>query len=145
MKDKVKIRFNLQGNPINGETIWAEPVGKDLYRLLNIPYYAIGYAEGDIVHCVERGDWKEVINLEQDGGNGAIRIVFADSESPEAQHILDELVSVGCTYERASSELVAVTVPPNLDIPFSQMANYLNSADDKILVGWEVGKNLTRM
>jgi hypothetical protein len=30
-------------------------------------------------------------------------------------------------------------------VQFSQMANYLNSADDEILVGWEVGKNLTRM
>jgi hypothetical protein len=89
--------------------------------------------------------WKEVVVLEQDSGNGTIRIIFSDSESPEAQHILDELVSVGCMYERASSELVAVTVPPNLDIPFSQLANYLNSADDEILVGWEVGKNLTRM
>ena len=144
MEDKVKIRFNLRGDPVNGETVWAEPVGENLYRLLNIPYYAMGYAEGDIVRCVKRDDWKEIANLEQDSGNGTIRIIFTDSESPEAQHVLDELVSVGCTYERASSKLVAVTVPLNLDIPFSQMANYLNDISDEVLVGWEVGKNLTR-
>ena len=144
MNEQVKIRFNLHGNPVGGETVWAESLGNDLYRLLNVPYHAMGYAENDIVRCIQQDDWAEVIEVEQHSGNGTVRIMFADSNSSKAQHILKELVSVGCTYERASSKLVSVTVPPTLDVPFSQMANYLNSINEKVILGWEIGKNPTQ-
>lgn len=144
MGQKSKVRFNPYGNPLSGETVWAEEVGANLYRLLNIPFYAEGYAEQDIVRCVDRNEWKEVVGVEKDSGNGTVRLMFTNSQNPEAQQILDQLVSVGCTYERASSQLVAVTVPPNLAVPFSQMASYLNSTSDNVLVGWEVAKRLTR-
>lgn len=140
MSKQVKVRFNLQGNAAGGETIWAEQVGENLYRLLNIPFYATGYAVGDIVRCIPRGGWSEVVGMEHDSGNGTIRIYFANSESPEAQEVLNELVSVSCEYERASSMLVAVSVPSTIEVPFSQLSNYLNSTSDDLVIGWEVGK-----
>lgn len=139
-----KIKIPLPEGSFAGETLWAEPVGENLYRLLNIPFSATGYAEDDIVRCQRREEWDEVIALEKDSGNGTLRLMFADAESKEAQFILDELVSVGCTYEQASSRLVAVTVPPNLEVPFSQLANFLNNTADDILMGWEVAKELNR-
>jgi hypothetical protein len=140
MGKQIKVRFNLQGNLASGETMWAEQVGEDLYRILNIPFYAIGYAAGDIVRCITHNEWPEVVGMEHDSGNGTIRIYFANSESPEAQEVLNELVSVGCEYERASSKLVAVSIPPTMEVPFSQLSNYLNSTSDDIVIGWEVGK-----
>ena len=144
MGKQVKVRFNLNGNPVDGETLWAEDLGNNLYRLLNIPYHAMGYAENDIVRCVQKADSIEVVGINKHSGNGTVRIMFNDSNSSKAQAVLNEVVSVGCTYERASSKLVAVTIPPNLEIPFSQMANYLNSISNDILTGWEVGKELIR-
>jgi hypothetical protein len=140
---EIKIRIPLPEGSFAGETLWAEQVGEDLYRLLNIPFSATGYAEDDIVRCQKLEEWIEVIALEKDSGNGTLRLMFADAESKEAQFILDELVSVGCTYERASSKLVAVTIPPNLEIPFSQLSDFLNNTTDNVLVGWEVGKRLS--
>ena len=136
----VKIRFKLDGGPFAGETAWAEHVGDDLYRLLNIPYHAMGYAEGDVVQCIKKDEWNEVLSIAYDSGNGTLRLLFTDSESPEARQVLDELVSVGCTYERASSTFVGVTVPSTLEVPFSQVSNYLNSLPEDVLPGWEVGK-----
>ena len=144
MEQHIKIRFDLHGNPVSGESVWAMPITENLFRLANIPFYAVGYAEGDTVRTMKRNDWDQVVGLEHDSGNGTLRLMFADSESPEAQHVLEELVSVGCRYERASSKLVAVTVPSTLQIPFSQLANYLNSISDDFLPGWEIGKRLTR-
>jgi hypothetical protein len=145
LTQKIKIRIPLPEGSFAGETLWAEKVGEDLYRLLNIPFSAMGYAEDDIVRCRKHEGLNEVIALEKDGRNGTLRLMFADSQSKEAQFILDELVSVGCTYERASSKLVAVTVPPTLEVPFSQLSHFLNNTTDNVLAGWEVAKSLTRV
>jgi len=138
---KVKVRFQLQNaNGPAGETLWAEPTGEGTYRLLNIPCEIHGYAEGDIVRCLEQNGWHEVVGMASDSGNGTIRLLFDAAQSPEAQDILNELVSVGCSYETASQRLVAVTVPPTLDVPFAQLCNFLNATGDDVLSGWEIAK-----
>jgi hypothetical protein len=144
MENLCKIRFPLEDGPFSGETAWAEQVSDDTYRLRNVPYHAVGYAEDDVVKTIERDGWPEVIGLVEESGNGTLRLLFADSATDGAQNVLDELTSLGCTYERASDTFVAVTVPPTLSVPFSQVANYLNDLPDDVLVGWEVGKRLTR-
>jgi len=134
MNNYVKVRFDLGGDPIGGETLWAEPVNMMVYRLANIPFHATGYAEGDLVACRDEAGTLTVMRLAQSSGNGTLRLLFADSTS-EAEGVLQELASVGCCYERASRQLIAVTIPPNLMVPFSQLANYLNSLSDTILIG----------
>lgn len=140
--NKIKIRISLPTN--SSETLWAEQVGENLFRLLNIPFFAFGYAEGDIIRSEHQQGWNQVVGLEKDSGNGTLRLIFAQDENRDIQEILDELESVGCTYEKASSKLVAVTVPPNLEIPFSQLSNFLNGTKDEIMSGWEVAKQFTR-
>ncbi|MEM7530992.1 MAG: DUF4265 domain-containing protein [Chloroflexota bacterium] len=140
MMELKKIRFKLTNAPFDGETLWAEPAGEMRYRLRNIPLYVEGYAESDIVACRAVDGWHEVTHLVTNSGNGTIRILFADANQPEAVHILNELTSIGCTYEQATNQWVAVTVPPDMEVPFSQMSNYLNATDDTVLIGWEVAK-----
>jgi hypothetical protein len=144
MEELVKVAIRLEQGLPDNELLWAEPVDGDLYRLRNIPFCAKGYADGDIVRCARGQETITVIGMAEDSGNGTIRIVFADGEGREAQQILAELVSVGCTYERATADLVAVTIPPTLEIPFSQLANYLNDIPESILQGWDIGKRFTR-
>lgn len=140
---KVKVRLKLQDSDgPAGETVWAEPTGEDRYRLQNSPFAAYGYAEGDIVRCIWQDGWLEVVSTVSDSGNGTIRLLFRDARSPAAQYILNELVSVGCTYETASRQLVAVTVPPTLAVPFSQLCNFLNGTEDSVLSGWEIVKHV---
>ena len=142
MPKETKIRIPLPDGPFAGETLWAEQVGKDLYRLLNIPFHATDYAEGDVVRTQHQEGWNEIVAMENDSGNGTVRLLFSDSNSNEAEIVLNELVSVGCTYERASTNLVAVTIPASLSISFSQLSNFLNNTSDEILIGWEVAKKM---
>ncbi|OQY89922.1 MAG: hypothetical protein B6D41_10090 [Chloroflexi bacterium UTCFX4] len=142
-EDLVKVQIRLP-DTFNAELLWAKPVGNNLYRLMNIPFDAMGYSEGDIVRTVPTGNMPTVVEIQEDSGNGTLRLFFKDSSNTEAQEILNELVSVGCTYERASSSTVGLTVPPTLELPFSQLANYLNSVDDRVLAAWEVAKKFTR-
>ncbi len=143
MANMIKVKFASQGSAI-GETVWAEEVGDNLFRLANIPFHITGYAENDIVRCLEKDGFKEVVRLEHDSGNGTIRLLFLDCNSSEAKHVLDELKSVNCSIEIASNKLVGVNVPPNLDIEFSQLSNYLNGLGKNVLTGWEVAKRFTR-
>ncbi len=143
MEGLTKIRFDLQGQgaAVGGETVWAEQVGPDLYRLRNIPFNAFGFAFGDIVRTVERDGWPTVMGPAQHGSHYVVRIMFAvDSENPPAQEVLRELTSVGCTFEMASRRFVAVDAPPDMDVPFQQMVNYLNSIGEDVIVGWEIAK-----
>ena len=79
--------------------------------------------------------------MEEDGGNANIRILIArDADAVSVDALLGELVSVGCTFERAGPQLVAVTVPATVKVPFSQLSNYLNETDDGVVEGWDVGK-----
>lgn len=144
MANKTKIRIPLPKDSFASETLWAEQIGENLFRLLNIPFSAFGYAENDIVRCEKVQDWYQVVGLEKDSGNGTLRLIFAQNDDQGVERILNELESVGCTYEKASSQLIAVTVPPDLQVPFSQLSNFLNSTNNEVLSGWEVAKNFTR-
>ena len=139
-----KVRILLSEGSLTGETLWAEKIDENIFRLCNIPFEAKGYAEDDIVLCQQKDGFNEVISIQEDSGNGTIRLLFSDSRSDEALEILKELETIGCGYEFASSELVAVTIPPTLEVPFSQLSNFLNETDNEVLVGWEVTKPFTR-
>jgi hypothetical protein len=144
METQVKVRFNLYGNPVAGETAWAKVISENLFQLTSIPFYAEGYALDDIVQCHEIEGHKEVVGIEKDSGNGTIRIYFQPSQESYMEQILNELVSIGCKVERASPTMVAVSIPYNVELPFSQIANFLNGVDDNIIAGWEIGKRINR-
>ena len=139
-----KVRITLNNGPFAGETLWAEPLGDNLYRLENIPVYANGYAYGDVVRCEEVDSFLEVKALVQDSGNGTIRIAFADPDSAEALSVLNDFSSLNCEYEKTGSKMVAISLPYDLEVPFSQMANYLNATNDVFVIGWEIGKRINR-
>ena len=55
--NRVKVAVQLPpDSPSDKETLWAESVGPDLYRLDNIPFYAKGIALDDIVEASKRGN-----------------------------------------------------------------------------------------
>jgi hypothetical protein len=132
METQVKVRFNLYGKPVAGETAWAKVVGENLFQLTSIPFYAEGYALDDIVQCHEIEGHREVVGIVKDRGNGTIRIYFQPSQEPYIEQILNELVSKGCKLERASPTMVAVSIPHDVELPFSQIADFLNAVDDNI-------------
>ena len=144
MTNTLKIRFLVE-DWVSGETLWAEDLGGNLFRLSNIPFYVTGFAMNDVVRCTDENGWKRVVGMHRDSGNGTLRLIFTvANDSPRAGQVLDELKSVGCSIETASAQLVGVNVPLDLEVPFSQLSNYLNDLSDEILTGWEVAKRFVR-
>ena len=99
------------------ETMWAEPLGHDRYRLENIPFYVYGISYGDTVVAKMTGGLLFFQNVSQNGGHSTYRIFLAQgiTDNEFAKH-WNALESLGCTYERATERLLAVDVPPEADI-----------------------------
>jgi hypothetical protein len=137
------IRFALdKDNPVKGENLWAEKVGPDLYRLCTTPFFAQGYAGGDVVRCTQ--DQFGILHVErmvEPSSNNAIHVYFEPGWDSATDKILSYLTYIGCTFE-TSGRHYAFDVPnePELKISLKELAAYLNELEKAEIISWEVSK-----
>ncbi len=128
------------------EGLWAEKVGPDLYRLLNIPFLAKGYAWGDVVRCDEVKDRLYAVETVSHSGSSTIRLLFREPTSDETVRTVSYLQYLGCTYE-SSRNLFAFDVPPEptLKVSLPELAAYLNEiSHESDSLDWETAKWLSK-
>lgn len=116
-----KIVVDLPGHwaGFGGESVWAEHLREDLYRLENLLFYAYGLNFHDVVLAKSPGpDRKpEVISVVEASGHQTLRLLFrGDPSENEQTPYLDELGSFGVDVERASSVHLALDIPPSADL-----------------------------
>lgn len=121
----VKVLFDVEGyESVEIESMWAI-VTDGGYRLDNIPFYAKGYALGDVISADrDEGGLLRCTGLVQASGHSTIRILCRDAERAPA--VRDELSAMGCSSEADAPGLVAVDVPP--DVPYDRIRSYLEQA-----------------
>jgi hypothetical protein len=119
--DLVKVRFELDPNAWHGvgtETLWAEAMGADRYRLQNSPFYAKDVSFEDVV--LARPNQRGELVVERPvvrSGRSTYRIIPGHPVgSPEFERLWARLSLMGCTYEGTDGSLLAVDVPPSADI-----------------------------
>lgn len=80
------------------ESVWAQPLGDDLYEIRNVPFYAYGLNYSDIVRArSEDPDLKpEVIEVIKENGHSTIRVYFSR-----------ELIEDGATVNRCVKDQAA--------------------------------------
>lgn len=113
----VKILVDLP-NLGTGESMWARPLGSDLYELHNTPFYAYGLSYLDVVYAQADGpDHKPAVKrLERSSGRRTLRVLFEESASKsERIPLLNRLDQYGVTWEGASHGLFALDIPSNSD------------------------------
>ncbi|MFD2967197.1 DUF4265 domain-containing protein [Sphingobacterium bambusae] len=94
------------------ESVWAEKVG-DHYKLDNIPFYARGYAWGDVLAVQEKDGQLVVSYLIEESGHSTVRMIFNDVS--DVQPTRDELTALGCSSEISHiAVLIAVDIPPKV-------------------------------
>src|SRR5262245_58596821 len=120
MEKLSKVRFETpEAAPVRSETLWAEHVEADLYRLRNAPFFTNGVSEADVVRARPVGGYLSFVEVVRPSGNVTIRLYFAaQAEQSQVRHVLRELTSIGAWYEQGSAALVAVTIPPGAELPF---------------------------
>jgi hypothetical protein len=117
----VEVTFELEVSEVheqNTESISAEPIGPDRYRLQSTPMYAYGYSHLDVVEAKLEGEKRIVRRLVAPAGHSTYRIIIAERRTSTAT--FDEhwkpLASMGCCYMAMDERYIAVDVPPAADI-----------------------------
>ncbi|RXR05971.1 DUF4265 domain-containing protein [Pseudoxanthomonas composti] len=102
------------------ETLWAVPLGNDLYQLDNSPFYAYGVSWQDVVTAPF--DLEEQMptfqSVAKRSGNRTVRVVFDLPLAPgnASEETLHGLAEIGCSFERANSGYVSVNIPPGVEL-----------------------------
>jgi hypothetical protein len=115
---KIEFRVTDEAGDVDVETLWATPLGGDLYRLENSPWFAYGVSYLDVVRARSDGDgfpvFEEVV---EKSGNRTLRIILKPpaEDGNESSKLLDELLSLGASYEGATGSFMAVNVDPGSD------------------------------
>jgi hypothetical protein len=137
MNPQAKVAFRVPDGDgtLETESLWAQDLGEDRYRIDNCPLFAYGVSLHDIVLAPRaRGipTFKRVLSK---SGNRTIRVVFKESVeiASWSDRILQKLVSLGCGYEGANRIYIAVNVPSRVQL--SVVCDYLTEQG----LTWEHG------
>ncbi len=119
----VRLLVSLDREPgaegLDEEWLWAEPLGTGRFRLESTPFFAYGLSHGDLVQAAEEAEMPRVSAIERKSGHRTLRIALDDRrdlDEPEIQKLLDELLGLGCTYEAMPPKIVALDVPPEVEV-----------------------------
>ena len=117
-----KIVVRLETDAWHGhasETMWAEPVGGNRYRLRSVPFFARGLSVEDIVVTEQEAGLPIVTAVSLHAGHSTYRIFLARDisvGSDDFEKSWKALADLGCTYEQATKRLLGIDVPPHADI-----------------------------
>ena len=106
----------------DADWLWAEPLGSDRYRVESCPFFAYGISRDDVVRAVgARGD-ADAPRLEdvmEKGGHRTLRMALdpdAELSHGPVQALLEKLLELGCTHEALRPKIVAIDLPPEVDL-----------------------------
>src|SRR5436190_14677784 len=99
------------------ESLFAKPLGAELFELRNVPFYAKGLSCNDVVKAKLKGKDLWIDSVRSSGGHSTYRFFLMDAVDDEKwKRYWQPMESIGCAYERATNRLFAVDVPPKADI-----------------------------
>src|SRR5256885_12556447 len=114
--DIVKIAFEINAGTPDAftETLWAERVGSEEFRIGNTPFYAAGVSYQDVVRAFPSGGQLRFDRVTKRGGHSTYRASRIGSREHFAEHWM-RLRALGCQYE-SFDNLFAIDVPTGADI-----------------------------
>jgi hypothetical protein len=120
--------------------LWAEPLGSGRFRIESCPFFAYGVSRDDVVHAVE-APGQEAPQLEdvvEKGGHRTLRLALdpaVELVDGSVQGLLERLLELGCTHEALRPKLVAIDVPPEVDV--AVVAELLQALVGDRMLLWE--------
>src|SRR5438270_4958530 len=87
----VKVHFVLKEPDMgsSGESLWAAPVGSNLYELRNSPWHVRTVNWLDVVEAIPEAEdlWPEFIRVHKRGGHRTIHLFISDAGRSSSQEI----------------------------------------------------------
>lgn len=139
----VRIRVPLDASAGGGpadDWLWAEPLGSGRFRVESCPFFAYGVSRNDVVVAApppgdESPRLEEVV---EKAGHRTLRAALdpsVDVAHPRVQGLLGRLLEMGCTHEMLRPKLLALDVPPAVDV--GAAVALLQAVGDEGVLLWE--------
>lgn len=116
---RIRISFPVENEAAESEGIWVEHIHDDLFRVLNIPFFAFGVALDDVIVAEWSAENREpqFVRVDSHSGNSTYRIlVRPDTDESSAERGWRKLESLGCGREIGTSERYwAIHAPRTVD------------------------------
>jgi uncharacterized protein DUF4265 len=129
----VKVHIDLTGSSeTGGESMWAEPLGDDLYELRNTPFYAYSLNCLDVVHAVAASPHLKpsIVGVARRSGHRTLWVTFADGVSIDDCIAFATRVNEWYAYfEHAKGRYFAIDVEPrgNYDAVREQLGQWIRT------------------
>jgi len=140
----IRIRVPLDPAPgSSGPTddwLWAEPLGSGRFRIESCPFFAYGISRNDVIHAAQPKA-EEAPRLEdvvERCGHRTLRVALdsrIELNDAAVQGLLERLLEMGCTHETLRPKLIALDVPPAVDVTI--VVELLQALADDSTVVWE--------
>ena len=134
-----KIHIDLPNHwAIGGESMWAEPLGNDLYKIENVPFYAYGLNFHDVVRATADSDElkPEIRELVEQSGHRTFRVFFKKHvERDQQEEILNSMNDLTISYERANDVFFSLDMQPEGD--YEAIFDRLDELEQENLLGFE--------
>jgi Domain of unknown function (DUF4265) len=108
----VKVHFELQEPEmgVGGESLWAAPVGPNLYELRNSPWHVRTVNWLDVVEAVPeaKDQWPEFIRVHKRSGHRTFHVYILNDERTRKDEILQRCNELGCTREGMNNRMYAL-------------------------------------
>jgi hypothetical protein len=120
--------------------LWAEPLGSGRFRIESCPFFAYGVSREDVVRAVEPAgeDAPRLEDVVEKCGHRTLRLALdatVEIADSAIQGLLERLLELGCTHEALRPKLVAIDVPPEVDV--AVVAALLQSLVEDQTLLWE--------
>jgi hypothetical protein len=120
------------------ESLWAQPLGGDLYRIRNVPFYAMGLSNEDVVRASLVDGVLFIVGVERRSGHSTYRFITMEGITDEKwAPYWQPLEEMGCTYEKGSAGLFAVDVSPQTNI--YKVYEFLDAGEKAGVWGFQEG------
>ena len=117
-----------------GESMWARPLGDDLYEIHNVPFCAYGLNCLDVVLATaDAPDLKpEIRKVVRRSGNQTLRVIYEGKTDRDQQNeIIDTIRGMDAWVERSSKTMICININPSAD--YQAICNYLFTLEQD---GW---------
>lgn len=127
---EIDTKIAFQSGEGTAETLWAESLGSELYRLHNTPFFFYGVSYQDIVVATPAEDGMlEYQRTHEKGGHRTVRVLVPPVRLPELGELMTAIAGMSCHSESAFNQLLAIDLPP--EVAMDAICDYLTEA------GWE--------
>lgn len=137
-----KVHFELKEPDMgsSGESLWAAPVGSNLYELRNSPWHVRTVNWLDVVEAIpEAEDLRpEFVRVHERSGHRTIHLFMSDAGKSSSQEILDMCDQLGATYEGMNDRVFALDFAPEIEI--APAIQYLQSMKEREWADWRINE-----